>query len=234
MHALARMAQAMQQARYLDWAVELANTAHAALAHARPGCSAAGPPFRSELATVRSRARIADAYSSGLCPSDMTMETPLHPALVHLPLALSLVVPLLLLAVWLGRARLGWVRTTLALPVALQALLFAGAMVSMNTGEDEEERVENRVPHAAIEKHEDLAGAFTWAAGTVLAVLSLGALLSTRRAGRMLCAIAGAGSLAVAGLGLAAGHAGGDLVYVHGAAGVAASGEVTPLHRDDR
>jgi uncharacterized membrane protein len=157
------------------------------------------------------------------------MDTPLHPALVHVPLALSLLMPLLLVAVWVGRSKLGWPRTTLLLPVALQMLLFAGALVSSNTGEQDEERVVARVPHAAIEAHEDLAGTFTWASGIVLALLGAGAALSTRRVGRGLCVAAGVGSLAVAALGLATGKAGGELVHVHGAAARSTS---VPVHRD--
>ena len=144
---------------------------------------------------------------------------PMHPALVHLPLGLAVLLPLLALgftlALWRGRlpAR-AW-----AAVVGVQVLMVGGGLLALRTGEADEEQVEQRVGEAALERHEEAAEAFVWSAGALLA-LSLGvlALRSPRlqqwgRAGVTL------GSVAVLALALQTGKAGGELVYVHGAAG---------------
>jgi hypothetical protein len=138
---------------------------------------------------------------------------PLHPAIVHLPLGLAAVVPLvaagLALAIWRR-----WLPTrSWAVVVGLQATIFAGALLAMTTGRQEEERVEDRVPESAIERHEELAERFVWAAG-VTAVVSMSALAAG--AHPMAAGLMGATTAATAvtaALGFAAGHAGGALVY---------------------
>jgi uncharacterized membrane protein len=160
------------------------------------------------------------------------MQAPLHPALVHVPLGLSMLAPLVIAAVMLGRRRCGWPRSTLLLPLAVQAIVVAGAVLAMRSGEADEDRVEGRAPDAAVERHEDLAGAFTWSAGGVLVLLGGGMLLSAGRARTTLLSLAGAGSLVVCGLGIATGQAGGELVYVHGAAGGGTGAPPTPDDHD--
>src|SRR5262245_13011477 len=97
----------------------------------------------------------------------------LHPAIVHLPLGLAVVLPFVIL-VLANHTRWGWPRSAFAIAVALQAVLFIGALVALRTGEGAEERVENRVPDAALETHEHQANAFTWTAGGVLLLLLAG------------------------------------------------------------
>jgi len=146
------------------------------------------------------------------------LSIPLHPALVHLPLGLAFVMPLLALALafrlWTGRsARGGW-----TLAVALQALLLAGGLAAMKSGQAEEERVEKIVAKAAIHQHEEYAEGFLWAAGFALIAIVAVRALHEGRAARALSALAVVGALLVAGLALQVGHAGGQLVYLHGAA----------------
>jgi uncharacterized membrane protein len=147
---------------------------------------------------------------------------PLHPALTHLPLGLALVSPFALLwALWNTR-REGDRRPWL-LPVALQVLVLAGGIVAYQTGSREEERVERLVPEAALEAHEHRAQAFL-AAASAAALLSLGALALRGRAVRWAGGFAAAAGFATLGLGLATGHAGGTLVFRHGAAAASAPG----------
>jgi uncharacterized membrane protein len=165
---------------------------------------------------------------------------PLHPAIVHLPIGLAAVVPLVALvltvALWRGR----WPAGVWSIVVALQLLTFVGGGMAMRTGEREEEHVERFVPHDALEEHEERAEAFVWTAGAVF-LLGLGVLFASRKPAlaRALTVATTAGSLAVAGLAMRAGKAGGELVYVHGAAaaygapaGAPAQGGGTPVAGD--
>jgi uncharacterized membrane protein len=143
---------------------------------------------------------------------------PLHPAIVHLPLGLAILMPLLAggfaWALWSGRVR---PRAWMAV-VALQALLVGSGMVAMNTGEAEEDRVEAVVQKSAIHEHEEFAEQFVWAAGGTLVLAGLVLVFQQRRVSRGLAAAAVIATVAVAGLALRVGHAGGQLVYAHGAA----------------
>ncbi len=143
---------------------------------------------------------------------------PLHPAIVHLPLGLAMLMPLFAAgfawALWTGRVRPGaWVAV-----VALQALLLGFGFLAINTGGAEEDRVEAVVPEAAIHQHEELAEQFVWAIGATLVLAALVLVFRRPVASRALAAAVVAATLGVAGLGLRVGHAGGQLVYVHGAA----------------
>mgnify|MGYP007047029097 CR=1 FL=1 len=145
------------------------------------------------------------------------MDLPLHPMVVHLPMALAFVVPLVALSLllawyqsWLP-ARSWWV------VVGLQAMLVGSALYAQNTGEIEEERVEDITGKDAIHEHEEAAELFTILAGVVLAFAVVGGALSGRSAGRWIAAAAAVGSLVVAGQGVVVGQAGGELVWVHGA-----------------
>jgi uncharacterized membrane protein len=142
---------------------------------------------------------------------------PLHPAIVHLPLGLALVIPALAVgfawALWKGRTGpRAWVSI-----VALQGVILGGAVVAMNTGEREEDKVENVVPDFALERHEEYAQQFVWATGLtlVLAVLVLvfrkPAIVHVLTLGTVL------GTFIVAAAAVRVGHAGGQLVYAHNA-----------------
>ena len=89
-------------------------------------------------------------------------------------------------------------------------------MVRLETGENEEDRVEQAVAERYIEEHEEAAERFMALAGVGLLIVGAG-LLSGRVGG--LFRVAGvAGSFAVLAAGVAVGHSGGELVYTHGAA----------------
>src|SRR5690242_5891191 len=94
---------------------------------------------------------------------------PLHPAVVHFPIVLTFLLPLVaLIALW--RIRRGApVRRTWAAAVAAAAALSLSAWVAMETGEGQEERVEDIVAHAPMEAHEEAAERFLVLSGVVLA-----------------------------------------------------------------
>lgn len=151
-------------------------------------------------------------------------DLPLHPKLVHLPIALAVLMPLLtsglLLAWWRGL----WPKHTWWLAILGQALLLASGLLAMGSGEGDEERVERIVPEAALAAHEAAAEAFVWGGGIVLVLAFAPLVLRSRRAAQVAGALTVAGTAAVLALGYRVGQQGGELVYRHGAAAAFASG----------
>ena len=143
---------------------------------------------------------------------------PLHPMLVHLPIALAVVMPLVSLGLLVAWRRGALQRRAWFVAVALQAMLVGSGLAAIRSGESEEHRVEQVVAESAIEAHEEAAGAFVIGAGAVLA-LALGAGVQRRETtARRIAALSVAGTLGVLALGYRTGHAGGELVYRDGAA----------------
>jgi uncharacterized membrane protein len=156
---------------------------------------------------------------------------PLHPALVHVPLGLALVLPLVMAALAFGLWRALVPRRAWLIVLALQGILILGGFAALRTGERDEKRVENVVGERALDTHEDAAEAFLWGA-TVALVLSAGTLVVPKRAAPATAAIGVAAMLVVAYLGYRTGKAGGELVYARGAAiaysGAASAGSTAP------
>lgn len=143
---------------------------------------------------------------------------PLHPAIVHLPLGLALLMPILAAGVaWAIRTDRLHSKAWIAI-VVLQALLLGSAIAAMQTGEGEEDRVETVVQGRLIHQHEELAEQFVWGVGVTLALAVLVLMVRRSAAGWILPPVVVAATIVVLGLGLRVGRAGGELVYVHGAA----------------
>jgi hypothetical protein len=141
---------------------------------------------------------------------------PLHPAVVHMPIALAILAPALaLLAAVLISRKLVPPRTWLAL-VVLQGLLVGSAWLALETGEEQEERVEEVVAERHIEAHEETAERFQLAAVVALVVAAAGLLPG--QAGGIGRGAAVLVTLAVLAAGVPVGRSGGELVYRHGAA----------------
>lgn len=143
---------------------------------------------------------------------------PLHPALVHLPIGLALVLGVVLAALaYLSRAETA-PRSIWWLGAALAAIVAAGALAASSAGEDEALRLREVVPHAAIEAHDDAAGYFT-ATAIFVAVLSLVAGVAAKpRIRRILQITAAVWAFLLIPLALRTGYLGGELVWLHGAA----------------
>jgi len=145
---------------------------------------------------------------------------PLHPAIVHFPLALSVIVPLL------GVALLVWTRRNddlavqvLRIPAALQILTVLGAFAAQRTGDDDHHIVEEIVDRNLIGEHEDAGELFFIALGVTLVIWFASAAAKRPAVARKAAIVAVVAGLVAAGLGLRAGELGGALVYHHGAAG---------------
>jgi uncharacterized membrane protein len=145
--------------------------------------------------------------------------TPLHPLVVHLPLALAVVVPLIALGTLVYAWRCGLSRRAWAMVFVLQAGLVAGGFAALSTGDADEDRVEHVVAESAVERHEESGERFVWASTGVLGLMLLPLLSARKETLRLAVAgVATAGSVATAALAVDTGHKGGELVYEHGAA----------------
>lgn len=150
-----------------------------------------------------------------------------HPKLVHLPMALAVLVPL-----FAGGIALAWWRGWLPkrawwIAVVMQVVLVGSAIGALRSGEAEEDRVEDIVGEDRIHAHEEAAEQFTLVAGITAGLMLAGALLGGRLA-PIAVGLGLLGSLAGLGLGIRTGQAGGELVYVHGAARAYTDGAAPP------
>lgn len=144
------------------------------------------------------------------------LPNPLHPAVVHFPVVLAVLMPLVILVATVAIRRGFPARQTWGAVLALQLFLVLSSWVAMETGEKEEEKVEEVVAEQAIEAHEEAAELFIILTGVTLLVAGAGLLSGGKgEAGRYAALVA---SLVVLGAGARVGHLGGELVYKHGAA----------------
>jgi uncharacterized membrane protein len=157
---------------------------------------------------------------------------PLHPAVVHLPISLAVLVPLVSIGALVAGHRGANVLRSWGVAVAFFAALSLSAWVALQTGETEAETVERVVPEAALESHEEAAESFLWLTVGVLAVASAGLLRG--RSGSVARLAALTGSIAILAMGYRVGHSGGALVYSHGAAAAYSSTttNAAPEHPD--
>lgn len=141
---------------------------------------------------------------------------PLHPVVVHFPIVLAVLLPIFALgALWAIRKgttpRRAW-----SIPVAIAVTLALSALAAVETGEDQDERVEQVVPEPPLETHEEAAELFlTLSSG--LALLAAAGLVGGR-VGGIARGLGTAGAVALVALAVYVGHSGGRLVYEYGAA----------------
>lgn len=160
---------------------------------------------------------------------------PLHPAVVHFPIVLAVLLPPLAVLAFAAVHRRWLPLRAWAAVLALQVLAAGSGWLAEETGEHEEERVERVVGEGPLEEHEE-------AAERLVILLALGiplaaaGLLGGRKgeAARVATLLL---SLAAVGAAVVAGHSGGELVYRHGAARAyqdgAPSGDPAPTRRPD-
>ncbi len=144
------------------------------------------------------------------------LPTPLHPLIVHLPIAMTVLVPLFGFGALIAIRRGARVLPVWGLATAMIALTLGSGLLAKETGEDEEDAVEKVVAEQALQTHEDAADAFVLATGVVLVIAGVGFVRGG--VGSTARAVTAAGTLAVLGFGYNVGHTGGQLVYRDGAA----------------
>ena len=85
---------------------------------------------------------------------------PLHPAVVHFPIVFVVLLPIVAIAALVIIRRGGSVKSSWLPVVALSAALAATSWVAVQTGEQEEDTVEQVVAGSAIHEHEERAELF--------------------------------------------------------------------------
>jgi uncharacterized membrane protein len=144
------------------------------------------------------------------------LPNPLHPAVVHFPVVLAFLLPIsAIAAIWTirkgARVTRAWV-----VPLAIAGTLALSAWVSAETGESQEEKVEEVVAEAPMHAHEEAAGLFVTGSAVLLLITVAGLVKGVAgRIGRVATAI---GAIGLVGGAAYVGHTGGELVYTHGAA----------------
>lgn len=156
---------------------------------------------------------------------------PLHPAVVHFPIVLVVILPIAAIVGLVLIRRGESVQRVWAPVVVLAAALAGSAFLAVRTGEAEEERVEDIVTEAAIHTHEEAAELFFPLSAGVLLLVAAGLLKgSVGKGARTVATVAALGLLVS---GYRVGHTGGSLVYEHGAAAAYTSDAGTIEVEDD-
>lgn len=147
---------------------------------------------------------------------------PLHPVVVHFPIVLTVLLPVVAIVTLLAIRRGNSFRRLWAIPLTLAAAITASAWVAEETGGNDEEVVEEVVPEAAIETHEERAERFVVLSGALLAVMGAGLLGgNVGRAARLVGTVGAVALLVPMAM---VGSSGGDLVYDYGAGSAWADG----------
>ncbi|MFP5386103.1 MAG: DUF2231 domain-containing protein [Bacteriovoracia bacterium] len=145
------------------------------------------------------------------------MQVPIHPLIVHFPMVLTFVLPVLILvfAYMIKTNKMtpkGWL-----IIIGMQLAVVISGYVSLETGETEEHRVEKVVSKKLIHEHEEAAEIFV-GASVVALVLSIGAFFLRKELGFRVQMIVALITVLAAYLAYRTGVLGGELVYKHGAA----------------
>ena len=156
---------------------------------------------------------------------------PLHPVVVHFPIVLVVILPVLA-TIAAVRARRGTrPRRDWATAAVVSAALFASAFAAVRTGEAQEDRVEAVVSERVLHDHEEAAERFLVLSGTLALVALLG--LAGGRAGEAARWVATVGSIGLLLAGVQVGDSGGDLVYRYGAANAYVETAAGPVARGE-
>jgi uncharacterized membrane protein len=166
-------------------------------------------------------------------------DLPLHPIVVHFPIVLGALLPLLAILLWWAIKKWQWTPKVWALVSAVALVYCLFAVTAVQLGEEDEEKVEKVVSEKVIEEHEEAGELIPWIAGTLFLV-SLGGF-TVRYSKQAKMAMIGLSLVAVVPL-IHAGHTGGELVYEHGASiahlppdhkAAIQSGTILELHEKD-
>ncbi len=155
----------------------------------------------------------------------------LHPVVVHFPIALAVLIPVVAIWVLFLSWRGEFSKRQWSVVCVLCLLMLGSSLVAINTGEEDEEVVERVVSEDLIEVHEEAAEQFAWGSGFLLVISLLPFFLGNEKRARIASSCFLVATCVVLRLGYNVGSAGGELVYKHGAASafVASDGAVAPM-----
>ena len=140
---------------------------------------------------------------------------PLHPVVVHFPIVLGTLLPFLAFLLWWAIKK-DLIQQNVWILVTVMALAYgASAVVAVEVGETDEEKVEEIVSERVIEEHEEAGEIIPWVAGTLFLVSIAGLVKKNSHALRLGLAVLSLAALLPL---VEAGHTGGELVYQYGAA----------------
>ena len=143
---------------------------------------------------------------------------PLHPLVVHLPIALAVLLPIVALALAIAIARGAIARRWFwVVPIGL-LLTAATGYAAMSTGELDEGKVGRLIGKKLVHEHEERAELFVWSAVGLAVAAFAAAFLAARSFGVTLIVLSTVLTLALVPLAIWVGHSGGELVYRYGAA----------------
>jgi uncharacterized membrane protein len=135
---------------------------------------------------------------------------------VHFPLVLAVATPLIAIISVLRIRRGANAARAWSVVLALTALLAVSSFLAVRSGEAEEDKVEDVVGKNALHTHEESGERFLIFTIALFVITATG--LARGSAGKVARSIGAAGSIAVLMAAVKVGEAGGELVYVHGAA----------------
>lgn len=142
---------------------------------------------------------------------------PFHPLIVHFPMAMTFILPILVIVFALMIKTNKMSQKSWLIIVGLQLAVVVTGYISLETGEMEEDRVAKVVSKHLIHEHEEAAEIFV--GSTVIAlVLSIAAFFIRKEMSFPLKMAIGVVGLVSCFLAYRTGKLGGELVYKHGAA----------------
>ena len=145
------------------------------------------------------------------------MQLPLHPMIVHFPLSLSIIVPILILIFAYMIKINKMTRKAWFIVIGIQLAVVVSGYVSLETGETEEDLVEKVVASKYIHDHEEAAEIFVGSAVVVLA-LAVGVFFIRKELQFPVKIVIATIAFVSSYLAYDTGMRGGELVYAHGAA----------------
>lgn len=145
------------------------------------------------------------------------MQVPFHPLVVHFPIALTFLLPVLMVVFTLMIKSYKMPPKSWLIILGLQFILVGSGYLSLKTGENEEDLVERVVSKTLIHEHEETAEVFVGV--TVIAlVLSVAAFFIKKEIQVPIKLGVAFISLIACFMAYKTGKLGGELVYKHGAA----------------
>ena len=142
-------------------------------------------------------------------------DLPLHPVVVHFPIVLGTLLPFMALLLWWAIKK-DLLQHNVWVLVTVMALAYgASAIVAVEVGETDEDKVEEIVSERVIEEHEEAGEMIPWVAGALFLVSIAGMVKKNSHSLRLGLAVLSLIALIPL---VSAGHTGGELVYQYGAA----------------